>query len=250
MADGAGIRAQATLRETDLYAPVKALLERQGYTVKGEVGAADVVAVRDGEPPVIVELKRGFSLALLHQAVARQAITDAVYVAVPRSAGRAATAAFRANLGLCRRLGLGVITVRLADGATEIPLDPAPYRPRKSPKQQARLLREFVRRVGDPNAGGASRTRIMTAYRQDALRCVAHLISAGPSKASIVASATGVATARRLMADDHYGWFERTARGIYALTPKGQAVPSLYGEEIARLAREAEPQRDCLDNLE
>jgi hypothetical protein len=26
-----------------------------------------------------------------------------------------------------------------------------------------------------------------------------------------------------MMADDHYGWFERVERGIYALTPKGLA---------------------------
>lgn len=35
-------------RETDLYLPVKAFLEGQGYVVKAEVGAADVVAVRGG----------------------------------------------------------------------------------------------------------------------------------------------------------------------------------------------------------
>ncbi|MCB1343705.1 MAG: hypothetical protein KDK24_22065, partial [Pseudooceanicola sp.] len=57
--------------ERALYAPVKALLERQGYTVKGEVGAADVVARRGDEPVVIVELKLRFSLSLFHQAVAR-----------------------------------------------------------------------------------------------------------------------------------------------------------------------------------
>jgi len=51
-------------REDQLYPPVKALLERQGYDVKGEVGAADVMAVRDGEPPVIVELKLRFSLKI------------------------------------------------------------------------------------------------------------------------------------------------------------------------------------------
>ncbi|MFK8016451.1 MAG: hypothetical protein AB8G17_13545, partial [Gammaproteobacteria bacterium] len=45
--------------ETDLYAPVKTLLEQQGYTVKGEIGKCDVVAVRGEEPPVIVELKTG-----------------------------------------------------------------------------------------------------------------------------------------------------------------------------------------------
>ncbi len=36
----------AKIRETDLYAPVKLLLEGQGYEVKGEIGSADVVGVR------------------------------------------------------------------------------------------------------------------------------------------------------------------------------------------------------------
>ena len=44
--------------ETSLYAPVKTLLESQGYEVKAEVRGCDVVAVRGDEAPVIVELKR------------------------------------------------------------------------------------------------------------------------------------------------------------------------------------------------
>ncbi|MCB1331644.1 MAG: hypothetical protein KDK28_20250, partial [Maritimibacter sp.] len=71
------------MRETDLYAPVKAHLEAAGYEVKAEVGPADVVGVA-GDAVVVVELKAGFSLKLLQQAVARQAVSDAVYVAVPR----------------------------------------------------------------------------------------------------------------------------------------------------------------------
>ncbi len=41
-------------REDQLYPPVKAMLVAQGYEVKGEVGAADVMARRGGEDPVIV----------------------------------------------------------------------------------------------------------------------------------------------------------------------------------------------------
>jgi hypothetical protein len=44
-----GRMSAAKPRETELYPPVKALLEGQGYEVKSEIGAADVVAVRDGE---------------------------------------------------------------------------------------------------------------------------------------------------------------------------------------------------------
>ena len=64
------------IKETDLYAPVKAMLEGQGYEVKGEIGAADIVAVRSTEDPVIVELKTGFSLTLFHQAIDRLAVSD------------------------------------------------------------------------------------------------------------------------------------------------------------------------------
>ncbi|WP_424985357.1 DUF2161 domain-containing phosphodiesterase [Microbulbifer sp. S227A] len=210
----------AFAQEQQLYPPVKSLLERQGYVVKGEVGAADVVARRDDEPPVIVELKLRFSLSLFHQAVERLKLTDLVYVAVARPAGRSARRALKDNLALCRRLGLGLMTVR-PDGHVEVHCDPGPYAPRKSKKRAQRLLREFGRLRGDPNAGGATRHGIVTGYRQDALRCAAYLAEHGPSKGAEVARATGVGAATRLMADNHYGWFERLSRGVYALSEAG-----------------------------
>ena len=208
-------------REQDLYPPVKAMLERQGYRVKGEVGAADVVARRGEEEPVIVELKMRFSLSLFHQAVARLGISDQVYIATVKPTGRSARRALKDNLALCRRLGLGLITVR-ADERVEVHCDPGPYAPRKSKVRTARLLREFDRLQGDPNAGGATRHGIVTAYRQDALRCAAHLAEHGASRGRDVAAATSVATATRLMASNHYGWFERVEKGVYGLTDAGR----------------------------
>jgi hypothetical protein len=228
--------AKAGIRETDLYLPVKRLFEGQGYTVKGEVGAADIVAVRGDEEPVVAELKAGFSLSLFHQAVERQAITDAVYIVVPRGAGRASAKALADNRKLCRRLGLGLITVRLADGFVEVHCDPEPYRPRQSKPRKALLLREFSRRVGDPNSGGATRRNLVTAYRQDALLCLSLLGDSGPTKASLVAQRTRVTHARRLMADNHYGWFERVANGVYGLSPKGVGAVAAYAAEIGALA--------------
>ncbi|GAA6161352.1 DUF2161 family putative PD-(D/E)XK-type phosphodiesterase [Ruegeria sp. HU-ET01832] len=208
-------------REQDLYPPIKALLERQGYTVKGEVGAADIVAVRAGDEPVIVELKLRFTLALFHQAVARLRVTDQVYLGVCKPTGRSARRALKDNLAMCRRLGLGLITVR-ADGAVEVQCDPGPYAPRRNKVKAARLLREFDRLEGDPNAGGATRHGIVTAYRQDALKCAAHLVECGATKGAEVAKATGVTTATRLMRENHYGWFEKVDKGVYALTDAGQ----------------------------
>ncbi len=221
-----------TLSETELYAPVKMLLEGQGYLVKSEVGAADVVAVRGDEPPVIVELKTGFSLALFHQAIERLKVTDAVYVAVPEWSGRSGWKSFVANRTLCRRLGLGLMTVKLGTNQVDIHLDPGPYAPRRSRKRRERLLREFQHRVGDPNTGGQTRTKIVTAYRQDALRCLKYLSENGPTKAATLAKTTAVSRARRIMSDDHYGWFERVSLGVYSITPKGQEALETYGAEI------------------
>ena len=162
--------------ESDLYAPVKALLEGQGYSVKGEVRGCDVVAVRGKEPPVIVELKRAFGLGLVLQGVDRLALSDAVYLAVgawPKN--------MRNVKKLCRRLGLGFIVV--AKERADVVFDPAPYTPRKNRRKASRLLGEHARRVGDPNRGGSStKVPMMTAYRQAALRCAASLAANGPMK--------------------------------------------------------------------
>ena len=225
------------MRETELYPPVKAFLEAQGYAVKGEVDGCDVVAIRGQEQPVIVELKAGFSLPLALQGIARQGLADNVYLAVPPFSGR--TGRRKDALALCRRLGLGLLTVRLEPAPfVEALLDPAEYRPRKRKPGLGRLLREFQRRVGDPNAGGSNRRKIMTAYRQDALRCASHLCLNGPTKAAIVAAAVGVAKAGVMMRVDHYGWFERpagTPHGVYGLTPKGRAALEEYADVVAAL---------------
>ncbi|WP_420568473.1 DUF2161 domain-containing phosphodiesterase [Thalassovita sp.] len=212
----------AKISETDLYDPVKRFFQALGYEVKSEIGAADVVVMRAGEPPVIIELKTGFSLTLLQQAVARQALTDQVYVAVPRWKGRTGWRAFKGNVGLCKRLGLGVITVKLDTAEVQVHHDPAPFRPRKIKRRQDTLMKEFERRQGDPNQGGAVRKGLVTSYRQEALRCAAYLAEHGPSKGSLVAKGAEVAKATTMMRDNHYGWFTKVSVGTYDLSDAGR----------------------------
>lgn len=229
------------MREQDLYPPLKAFLEGQGYEVKAEVDGCDLVAVRRPGTPVIVEMKTAFSLALVLQGIARQALFDDVYLAVPPFSRRGVRP--REARALCRRLGLGLLTVRPGPApVVEALLDPAPYRPRRRRRAAERLLREFQRRVGDPNQGGVSRRKIVTAYRQDALRCAMHLHRHGPTRAKTVATSTGVDGARSIMYADHYGWFERAAhtpRGTYALTPKGRKALEDYADAVAALGEPA-----------
>ena len=217
-------------RETDLYPPVKDFLEAQGYAVKAEVGVADVMAVRGDADIVLIELKLRFSLALFHQCVARLAVSDAVYMAVAHQPGKRFARAVKDNTKLARRLGLGLVTVRLADGLVQVHCDPGPYKPASAVRKRGALLKEFAQRRGDPNDGGQVRQGLVTAYRQDALKVARYLFEVGASKGADVARETGVSRATRMMRDDHYGWFERIETGVYGLSPAGaQAVDRASG---------------------
>lgn len=209
------------MKEADLYPPVKAFLEAQGYTVKAEVGAADVMACRGEEAPLIVELKTALNLPLILQGVARQGLFDHVYLAVPQPLKW--THRYRDLTALLRRLGLGLLTVR--DGNVVPHLDPAPYQPRKNTAKAARLLREFHQRQGDPNIGGTTGIKRVTAYRQDALRLAAALapLSDGASPAALARS-TGITRAGSILRDNHYGWFDHPAKGRYTLSPAGHVA--------------------------
>ena len=195
--------------------------------MKSEIGGCDVLGVRGQEPPVIVELKTGFNLQLLLQGTDRQAITDHVYLGIPEPK----QSLNRDVLRLCKRLGLGLLTVN--GEWVEAYLDPAPYQPRKYPKRKTALLREFQRRVGDPNSGGSSKRPLVTAYRQDALRCVKFLKASGPSRISDITTQTKVVRAAAILRSDVYGWFFKVERGIYALSPKGDDALKIFADFLA-----------------
>jgi hypothetical protein len=222
--------------EAALYSPVKQFLERQCYEVKGEVRGCDLVARRGSEPPVIVELKLRFNLPLVLQGIDRLAMTERVYLAVPRPERHARggpLAPERPEIRkLCRRLGLGLMLVGLTRKTVEILEEPVPYRPRQAKSRALRLLDEFSRRVGDANVGGAVGVPLVTAYRQDALRCARVLAHGGPMPVGTLRTAAGVPRAARILQRNVYGWFDRIERGTYRLTPEGDQALSRFAEAI------------------
>ena len=213
------------LVETALYPPLKAFLEAQEFSVKGEICSCDIVAVRGDEPPllVIVEMKLSFTLELLLQAIDRMAAADAVWLAV--IASRRGRDADRRVHRLCRLLGLGLLMVDVPSGRVAVVCEPEPYRPRVNAKKRRRILKEHAARRGDPASGGSTRQPIMTAYRQRALACAVAL-QAGPLRPRdlrAVASDAGAILLRNV-----YGWFERVGPGVYRLGPDGEAAMSTW----------------------
>nr|WP_294528751.1 DUF2161 family putative PD-(D/E)XK-type phosphodiesterase [uncultured Rhodopila sp.] len=220
--------------ESDLYAPVKHHLESLGYTVRGEIGRCDMLAISQ-ETMLAVELKLSFGLPVLYQALQRLPSVDLVYIAVAVPEGRTARRNWDARVPdavrLCRMLGIGLLSVR--NGAIVAHADPGPYQPRKQLRQRTKLLSEFARRSGDHNIGGTTRRPRMTAYREDALACASLLATSGALQAAAVRDATGIATAGAVLRNNVYGWFEKIARGTYVLTPTGQAALEQYADVVA-----------------
>jgi hypothetical protein len=235
-------------RETALYRPVKELLEGRGYEVKAEIRGCDLVARRGDEPPVIVELKLRFSLTLVLQGIDRLAMTERVYLAVPRppSSRRRSPALAPDSAGirkLCRRLGLGLILV--GSRSVEILEEPVPYRPRLAKGRALRLKDEFDRRLGDANVGGTSGVPVVTAYRQDALRCARALALGGPMRIAAVRAAAEVPGAARILQRNVYGWFARIERGTYALSEGGGRALTRFAAALAALPAISAPVQSC-----
>jgi hypothetical protein len=225
------------IQETALYRPVKAFLEACGFEVKGEICGCDLVARRGDEPPVIVELKLRFNLALVLQGIERLRISERVYLAVPRPAWRARGLSPEAASvrRLCRQLGLGLMIVGRRGDSVLVIEEPGLYRPRPARGPLLRLASEFDRRRGDPNVGGGTRAPIVTAYRQDALRCARALAETGPMRLRELRTITGVQTAAPILQRNVYGWFARLAHGTYGLTAAGNAALAQFADAVAGL---------------
>jgi len=245
---GPASAAHSGLRETALYMPVKEFLERRGYEVKGEVRGCDLVARRGDEPLVIVELKLRLSLALVLQGVDRLALTERVYLAVPRPSSQRRRSRGPAPDSpdirrLCRRLGLGLLLV--GPRSVDIIEEPVPYRPRPAKLRALRLKDEFDRRFGDANIGGTVAAPIVTAYRQDALRCARVLAYSGPMRIAALRTAAGVPGVARILQRNAYGWFIRIERGTYMLSDGGDAALTRFAGAIAVLPAVAAPVQPC-----
>jgi hypothetical protein len=207
--------------ETTLYVPVKQFLESLGFAVKGEIGGCDLVGVAEGSPPVIVigEMKLAFNLDLVLQGADRADLCDELWLAVKASQRRGRERDSRVRK-LCRRLGFGLLAVSEA-GIVDIIVSPEAALPRRNHRRRSRLIEEHRRRRGDPMLGGGSRAPIMTAYRQQALACAAK-VRLGLQRPRDLKPL--IPEAPKILHRNVYGWFERTARGVYALSDAGEAA--------------------------
>ena len=222
----------ADFKETDLYEPIRAFLEEEGYQVQAEVKNCDIAAMKDGQL-VIVELKKAFNLKLVYQGLERQSLTDQVFVAIPRPKKGARETAWKDMLKLLKRLELGLLTVALDSPlqTVDVVLEPSDSLAWKNRKKREKVQAELENRQVDGNVGGMTRRKIMTAFREKSIRLACLLEKEGQ---------VSLASLRECGMEDYVGilsrnydkWFKRVEKGVYALSEKGQEA--LENEDYAK----------------
>lgn len=223
-----------TIKESDLYDPIKKYLEKQGYSIGGEVHECDLVALK-GDEMVLIELKTRVSVALLIQAARRKDISDSVYIAVPVPPGKKNIPNAGGLKNLLRKLEVGLILVRFMKTKTrvDIILHPKPYEKRMRRRKQASILREVDGRYGEFHKGGipSSEERI-TAYKQEAIRIACLLDEKGDaSPGELKEWSARPDKVQPILSRNFYGWFDRVSRGVYRINPAGREALNRYQKE-------------------
>ena len=209
-------------KETDLYEPIRAFLEEEGYQVQAEVKHCDIAAEKNGRL-VVVELKRAFGLKLVYQGLERQSLTDEVFVAIPRPKKGAREKAWQDMLRLLKRLELGLLTVALDSPlkTVDVVLTPADSMIRKNKRKKEQLQAELEGRQLDANIGGMTRRKIITAYRERVIRLACILEREGKISLAEL-RARGLEELAVLLGRNYEKWFVRVEKGVYALSEKGK----------------------------
>ena len=222
----------ADFKETDLYEPIRAFLEEEGYQVQAEVKDCDIAAMKDGQL-LIVELKKAFNLKLVYQGLERQSLTDQVFVAIPRPKKGAREKAWKDMLKLLKRLELGLLTVALDSPlkTVDVVLEPSDSLAWKNRKKREKLQAELENRQVDGNVGGMTRRKIMTAFREKSIRLACLLEREGQVSTATLRE-RGMEEYLPLLGRNYDKWFGRVEKGVYTLSEKGKEA--LESEDFAK----------------
>lgn len=209
------------MKETELYEPCKKLLESLGYRVKAEVGAVDIMAVKE-DYIVMIELKLSLSLKLIYQAIDRQKLADKVYIGLPKAVFNRAKSNQKHFITLLKRLEIGLIVI--SNDEAEVMVETFGFDLKRSisssKKKKDKLMKEFSLRKNDVNVGGTKSKR-MTHYREKVIQIGQYLLEFGEKSPKEVMLYTGISDAANILRNNYYQWFFKVDRGIYRLSEIG-----------------------------
>ena len=203
-----------------MYEPIRQLLNELGFIVRGEVKNCDVAAIKEDELWV-VEMKLSANLTLLCQAMERKTITNFVFIAIPRPKN-SRNRNFSLLKKIISKLELGLILVSLD---SPIPLAEIAIHPqgnkKNNPKKSESVRKEILGRSSD-TAGGASNTKVSTAFREKCIKIACLMEAAGELGSRELLKLGCEKDTATVLRNNHYGWFSKTGNGKYILSTTGK----------------------------
>lgn len=218
--------------ETELYQPIKYLLENEGYHIKAEIGNIDIFGTKN-DFSIAVELKTTISLKLIYQAVDRLNAASFVYIAVPQTAIVAHKKQMKYLRVLLKKLNIGLISVdhQKASILIENPFKESSLKNSRTSKKKEKLIKEFNTRENHQNVGGTKEKRI-TAYKEKAIKVAFMLQKMKTASPKELKSYTGIEETPSILQKNYDKWFIKIERGIYQLTSKGEQALLKYLEVL------------------
>lgn len=210
--------------ETDMYEPLKSYFESRGYTMNAEVCGCDAIA-ESGGSTIVIEMKKSFSLKLLYQLIDRQGFSNNLYAAVSRPKSLAADS-YKNMLKLLKRLNIGLILIDLKSSVqVQVVFEPEikgikDIKGRRGKK----IMKELSLRSTNLNTGGSHQKKIVTAYRENAVKIAFYMAYYGMSSIKELKNAGCGSKTASILQNNFYGWFRRAAYGKYILSDTGMAI--------------------------
>ena len=225
-----------SLKETDMYGPLKEFLEKEGYIVHSEVEDIDVMAQRDDEI-CIVEMKTAFNLKLVYQLMERLKITDQVYAYVPLEKGGRWPKSYKRMCRLLKHMRCGLMTLdQHMRRNVVVEFDPNDFIVRKNYQKKNRALKEFAGRSVDLNQGGSVGKIVFTRYKEKAIRIAMYLLKRGASSTRDIREDLDIVDATIILVRNHMRWFDRVEKGVYQVTSNFEFFRLQYKKEVDEIS--------------
>ena len=214
------VKMNCSQKESNMYEPIRQLLNSLGFIVRGEVKKCDIAAIRDGEVWV-VEMKLSPNLTLLYQAIERKSITNFVFIAIPRPKN-IRNKNFASLKKIISKLELGLILVSVDSPVPIAEIVMHPSVSGKTNKQKEELIRKEILGRSSDTTGGVVKAAISTAYREKCVKIACLLETKGALNSRELRKLGCEKDTAVILRNNYYEWFEINAEKKYILTNAGK----------------------------
>lgn len=208
----------AKILEKDLFIILKTHFQNQGFEVQAEVMDVDLIFYKPNFFG-LVELKLGFNVTVIYQALERKKICDDVYIAVTKPK-KYSVKEYHRMRNLCKLLTIGLIVIDPITEICKVIIEPSTSQIKKT--KLKKFNQKFQGLVLKNPVGGVTNQKIFTLYFQECFKAalIVRFVDVITPKQLREFDDLKI-TSQKILGDNYYGWFEKVSRGKYKLSKLG-----------------------------